>query len=187
MCFLESLASKPKANHYLFLYRNILLQSWKLKSLTLKMKAWTLQVCCANIAVPCRVSDCCNMHSFNTTTELIKLRNVYYLSEFSPSHPCLRDQEIQTKLFLYSKIHAHTMDMYLLSLYSTVGIYSTVGHTCYLFLACSSHFSPFFSLFLSPSLCLFHIDNISLAAESTKQYRFSLHSVLTSACESHHI
>lgn len=141
MCFLESLVSKPKANYDLFLYRNIPLQSWKLKILTLKMKAWTLQVFYANIAVPCGVSDCCNMQSFNSTTELIKLRNVYCLSNFSPCHPYLRDQEIQT-IYFFTAIYMHTLlNMYLLSLYSTI------GHTCYLFLACSSHFSPYFFLF----------------------------------------
>lgn len=119
------------------------------------MKARTLQVCCTNIAVPDGVSDCCSMHSFNTT-ELIKLRNVYYLSNFSPSQSNLRNQEIQTNLFLYSNIHAHTMNMHLLSLYSILG--HIFHHRTHL-LSFSCLFFPllplFFSLFFLPLFVFF--------------------------------
>lgn len=139
------------------------------------MKAQTLQVCCTNIAVPDGVSDCCSMHSFNTT-ELIKLRNVYYLSNFSPSQFNLRDQKIQTNLFLYSNIHVHTMNMHLLSLYSILG--HIFHHRTHL-LSFSCLFFPllplfFFLFFFSPSLCLFHIDNISLLHNQLNNIDFLL-------------
>lgn len=132
------------------------------------------------MTVPRGVSDCCNTHSFNATIELIKLRNVYYLSNFSTSHPNFRDQEIQTNLFLYSNIHAHTMNMFL---------YSTLGHTCYLFLACSSHIPLYFFLFFFLPLFVSPIQTIFLKLQNQHNnidFLF-LHNVLISACETHHI
>lgn len=119
----------------------------KTRKLDFEVKAWPLQVCCAPTALLCGLSDWChcNMHSFNSTSELVKLRKVYCPGNCSLSHTHFRHWEIQHHLPPFSSTQAHTMNMYQLPLYSSL------GHICCLLLAFFFHTSP--SFFLT---CLYH-------------------------------